>query len=134
MNLVQHVKEQRLLARSNGDQNLYATLSNAVGAFDLNRTKKANLTKDQDALMLAELKSEIKRSEEALTYDPSNSDIISSIKVMKGMLPKNLSLHELIEISNQFDNTGDFMKHLKQNHAGLYDGGAAFKLAKELYQ
>lgn len=54
--------------------------------------------------------------------------------VLEQFLPMQLSENALIEVAKCQANMPAFMKHLKENFAGKYDGKLASQVAKEFYK
>lgn len=84
-----------------------------------------------DSTVISILKSLKKNWEESLSHDKHNAVLINDIKLVESYLPVQLSEEDLKSIlkNGSFEKLGDFMKHLKENYSGAYDG----QKAKEVF-
>lgn len=140
MSIVSLMKADRICARADKDHSKFATLTNVIGNYDLEKSKKPNLGKSEDDVMIPVLKlaishaksaaEEYKNLGDAKRREESDRDII----LLEGYLPEQLTTEDLEEMVAEFKAEGkkmpDFMKHLRENYKDQFDGGAAAAIAK----
>lgn len=138
MSLLQTLKNIRLDARKN-DAKLYATLSNVIGTVELKSKLVDNLQRPEDELVIEVVNKEISQlKEQASTLvDPVEiNDIFRAANILKGVIPAKLSTEEISGLINEKASEDmsfpDFMKFMKTNHFGLYNGGEVSKMAKAI--
>lgn len=137
MSLMSAIKEKQLNARKSGatvEARLLTTLlgeASAVGKNDGNR-------ESTDAEVVAVVKKFIKNIKETIAAQaaagmPADAYLAEELSILEEFLPKQLSELELSAISDNFKTMPEFMKFLKDNHAGCYDGKMASMIAKQVY-
>lgn len=137
MSLIQTIKEQQLEARKTGDAQaalLTTLLSEAVnvGKNDGNR-------ETTDAEVVAVVKKFIKNLDETIvacnTRGKEAGAFIQEKQKLETFLPQQLDEQALINIAKTglWRGMPDFMKHLKENFAGQYDGKLASTVAKSFF-
>lgn len=136
MSLMENIKSLQLAARKAGapEASLYTTLlgeANAIGKNAGNRE-----TTDQE--VVAVVKKFIKNLDETITALTSRNQDATAYLAERGaleqFLPVQLSEEDLVNAAQAFPNMPAFMKHLKENFAGKYDGKLASVVAKAVFQ
>jgi uncharacterized protein YqeY len=99
--------------------------------------KNANReTTDQE--VVAVVKKFIKNIDETIealaSRNQTTTSFVAERDVLEKFLPRQLSEGSLREIALHHENMPQFMKHLKDNYAGQYDGKLASTVAKSIYQ
>lgn len=140
MSIVNLMKADRICARADKDHSKFATLTHVIGNYDLEKSKKPNLDKSEDDVMIPVLKlaishaksaaEEYKKLGDAKRREDSDRDVI----LLEGYLPEQLTTEDLEEMVAEFKAEGkkmpDFMKHLRENYKDQFDGGTAAAIAK----
>lgn len=92
------------------------------------RSAKTASKELDDSSMLRVLKKMWGSTKETLEKAHSNETELE-LCVIESLLnahqPKQMTKQELVELSYQFSSIGEYMKHLKANHDGQYDGKVA---------
>lgn len=120
-----------------------ATVNSLVTLYsDIERIGKDEQREVTDADSVKVIKKFIKNAEETLSYLSEEviiKEYSTEIALFNKYLPKQLSEVELNDVINAqhaispFANMGAVMGWLKANHAGLYNGADASKIAKSLF-
>lgn len=142
MSIVTAMKADRILARVT-DKGAFALLTNVIGEFDLARTKKVNLNKSEDEIMLPIVQTAIAHAKEELAAlrevgaavnkcDRAIQDAV----LLERYLPEELSEQDLREMAAEHLAKGEkmpaMMKNLRENFVGRFDGKLASDIAKEI--
>ncbi len=136
MSLIVEIKEKQLTARKSGSKSasLLTTLLSEATVIGKNAGNRE--TTDQE--VIAVVKKFIKNIDETIEALKSrNQDATSFLEeksVLESFLPKQLSTQELKDIASGRTGMPDFMKYLKENFNGQYDGKLASAVAKEVFQ
>jgi uncharacterized protein YqeY len=134
-NLMNVIKTQQLAARKTGakEASLLTTLLGEAAMVGKNAGRETT-----DAEVVAVVKKIIKNIDEtvaALTARGQNADeFIQERKVLEQFLPLQLTKLALEYIALKHSSMPEFMKFLKENHAGQYDGKVASAVAKLVFQ
>lgn len=135
MSLINQIKTQQLEARKNSSESaslLTTLLSEAVNIGKNNGNRETN-----DAEVVAVVKKFIKNIDETVsaltTRNQDASKFLKEKAVLETFLPKQLTENELTEIAKTKNGMPDFMKFLKENHNGQYDGKLASTVAKTVF-
>lgn len=136
MTLMEQIKAKQVAARKAGapEASLYTTLLGEASVIG----KNAGNRETTDAEVVAVVKKFIKNAEEtavALTSrNQDATDFLVECSILEQFLPMQLSEAALIEVAKCQENMPAFMKHLKENFAGQYDGKLASTVAKQVFQ
>lgn len=135
MSLIGKIKQLQITARKEGltEASLLTTLlgeATMIGKNDGNR-------ETTDAEVIAVVKKFIKNIDETIAALEDRGQHIDAFEqervVLTRFLPKQLSESDLIEVAKYQENMPSFMKHLKENFAGQYDGKLAATVAKKVF-
>jgi uncharacterized protein YqeY len=135
MTLMEQIKAKQIAARKSGsaDASLLTTLLGEAAMVGKNAGRE---TTDQE--VVAVVKKFVKNIDETITALTSrNQDagaFLAERGVLEQFLPRQLSEEDLINIAQALPNMPVFMKHLKENFAGQYDGKLAATVAKAVFQ
>lgn len=140
MSIITSLKKLRLAMRKENPK-AYATLSNVIGDFELKSKLQNNIGKPEDDLAVSVILKEIKNLNEQIDTLKDNQEIesiLGVIEMLKASLPQNLTSKELSDLmANAKDVDGmdfsSFMKYMKENYFGRYDGKQLAKTAKEFF-
>ena len=135
MTLIAQIKEKQINARKSGNKeaSLLTTLLGEASAVG----KNAGNRETTDAEVVAVVKKFIKNIDETISalssrnQDPSA--FVAEKKVLEEFLPKQLSEDELKKIAASRSGMPDFMKYLKEQFNGQYDGKLASSVAKTVF-
>lgn len=135
MSLINQIKTQQLEARKNSSESaslLTTLLSEAVNIGKNNGNRETT-----DAEVVAVVKKFIKNIDETVNaLTARNQDatkFLNEKAVLETFLPNQLTEIELTEIAKTKNSMPDFMKFLKENHNGQYDGKLASTVAKTVF-
>ncbi len=134
MTLMKQIKEQQITARkaSSIDASLLTTLLGEAAMVGKNAGRE---TTDQE--VVAVVKKFIKNIDETVSALTSRGQDASSFlaerAVLERFLPLQLTELALEQIAQNHKSMPEFMKFLKENHAGQYDGKLASIVAKKIY-
>lgn len=134
MTLMNQIKEQQVAARKAGsaDASLLTTLLGEAAMVGKNTNRD---TTDQE--VVAVVKKFIKNIDENITAlqarNQSFDQFVAERTVLEKFLPLQLTELALQHIAEQHKSMPEFMKFLKENHAGQYDGKLASGVAKKIY-
>ena len=139
MTILENIKAASLAARKARETAKASLLSTLIGEIET-AAKSGKSVNDDD--VIAVVKKFIKNIDESLVHVTRTSalvadDMRAEKEILESFLPQQLSEAELKALLQTYiaegaKNVGDLMKRLKAEKAGLYDGGMASKLAKEL--
>ncbi len=133
--LMNVIKTQQIAARKTGakEASLLTTLLGEAAMVGKNAGRETT-----DAEVVAVVKKFIKNIDEtvaALTARGQNADeFIQERKVLEHFLPSQLTVLALELIALKHTSMPEFMKFLKENHAGQYDGKLASTVAKTVFK
>jgi uncharacterized protein YqeY len=135
MTLMEQIKTAQVTARKTGAQeaSLLTTLLGEAAMVGKNANRE---TTDQE--VVAVVKKFVKNIDETITALTSRNQDASAFLMERGVLEQYLPL-QLTELALQHIAKGQesmpaFMKFLKENHAGQYDGKLASTVAKTVFQ
>jgi uncharacterized protein YqeY len=134
MTLMEQIKTLQVTARKTGDStaSLLTTLLGEAAMVGKNAGRETT-----DAEVVAVAKKFIKNIDETVTalnsHNKDASVFLAERKVLEQFLPQQLSEDALREIALRHTDMPAFMKHLKENYAGQYDGKAASAIAKSVF-
>ena len=135
MSLMEAIKVKQLAARKAGapEASLYTTLLGEAGAIGKNAGNRE--TTDQE--VVAVVKKFIKNLDETINALTSRNQDASSFlnerSVLEQFLPLQLTELALQHMAKGYTTMPEFMKHLKENYAGQYDGKLASSVAKAVF-
>lgn len=138
MSLMNRIRADQLDARKAKDANRIGLLTALIGEAGM-VGKNAGNRESTDDEVTAVIRKFMKNANETLgVVQGDRADSIrNEIAILESYLPTQLSPDSLRDIiktflaSNSGAKMGDVMKHLKESHAGLYDGKMASQIAKE---
>lgn len=135
MTLLQKIKDQQLLARKEGSEN--ASLLTTLLSESANVGKSAGNRDSTDDEVVGVIKKFIKNIDETIfTLSVRSQDTTKFEKereVLLTFLPKQLTNDELLAIAKTKTSMPEFMKFLKENYNGQYDGKSASTIAKTVF-
>ena len=135
MTLMEQIKAKQIQARKSGsiEASLLTTLLGEAAMVGKNAGRETN-----DAEVVAVVKKFVKNIDETVTALTSRGQdaatFMAERTVLEQFLPIQLSENALIEVAKCQPNMPAFMKHLKENFAGKYDGKLASTVAKAVFQ
>jgi uncharacterized protein len=135
MTLMNKIKTEQIEARKAGlpIASLYTTLLGEAAMVGKNAGRDTT-----DAEVVAVVKKFIKNVDETVnaltTRNQDASAFLMERTVLEKFLPMQLSEDALREVAKSQPNMPAFMKHLKENFAGKYDGKLASTVAKQIFQ
>jgi uncharacterized protein YqeY len=135
MTLMEQIKVKQVQARKSGsiEASLLTTLLGEAAMVGKNAGRETN-----DAEVVAVVKKFVKNIDETVSALTSRGQdaatFVAERDVLEQFLPVQLSENALIEVAKCQPNMPAFMKHLKENFAGKYDGKLASTVAKAVFQ
>lgn len=135
MTLMEQIKTAQVTARKTGasEASLLTTLLGEAAMVGKNANRE---TTDQE--VVAVVKKFVKNIDETITALTSRNQDASAFlmerSVLEQYLPRQMGEEDLINIAQALPNMPVFMKHLKENFAGQYDGKLAATVAKQVFQ
>ena len=135
MTLMEQIKVKQVQARKSGsiEASLLTTLLGEAAMVGKNAGRETN-----DAEVVAVVKKFVKNIDETVSALTSRGQdaatFVAERDVLEQFLPDQLSENALIEVAKCQPNMPAFMKHLKENFAGKYDGKLASTVAKAVFQ
>jgi len=135
MTLMELIKAKQVQARKSGsiEASLLTTLLGEAAMVGKNAGRETN-----DAEVVAVVKKFVKNIDETVSALTSRGQdaatFVAERDVLEQFLPVQLSENALIEVAKCQPNMPAFMKHLKENFAGKYDGKLASTVAKAVFQ
>lgn len=133
--LMEQIKEKQLEARkaSSVEASLLTTLMGESSMIGKNAGNRE--TTDQEVIQV--VKKFIKNIDETISalkkFNKDTAQFENERKVLEQFLPLQLSENYLVHIAQGMPNMPAFMKHLKENFAGQYDGKMASTVAKTIF-
>jgi uncharacterized protein YqeY len=135
MKLIEQIKQQQIAARKAGstEASLLTTLLGEAAMVGKNAGRE---TTDQE--VIAVVKKFIKNIDETVSALTSRgqdaASFLSERSVLERFLPLQLTEIVLEKIAQNHKSMPEFMKFLKEKHAGQYDGKLASTVAKKIYK
>ena len=135
MTLIEEIKQKQIAARKAGsaEASLLTTLLGEAAMVGKNAGRE---TTDQE--VVAVVKKFIKNIDETVSALSSRGQDAASFlaerSVLERFLPLQLTELALVNIAQNHKSMPEFMKFLKENHAGQYDGKLASIVAKNIYK
>jgi uncharacterized protein YqeY len=135
MTLMEQIKTAQVTARKTGapEASLLTTLLGEAAMVGKNANRE---TTDQE--VVAVVKKFVKNIDETITALTSRNQDAGAFLMERGVLeqylPMQLSENALLEVAKCQESMPAFMKHLKENFAGQYDGKLASTVAKTIFQ
>lgn len=135
MTLIEEIKQKQIAARKAGsaEASLLTTLLGEAAMVGKNAGRE---TTDQE--VVAVVKKFIKNIDETVSALSSRGQDAASFlaerSVLERFLPLQLTELALVTIAENHKSMPEFMKFLKENHAGQYDGKLASIVAKKIYK
>ena len=135
MTLIDEIKQKQIAARKAGsaEASLLTTLLGEAAMVGKNAGRE---TTDQE--VVAVVKKFIKNIDETVSALSSRGQDAASFlaerSVLERFLPLQLTELALVNIAQNHKSMPEFMKFLKENHAGQYDGKLASIVAKNIYK
>lgn len=135
MSLIGQIKEKQIAARKAGAKEapLLTTLLGEASAVG----KNAGNRETTDAEVVAVVKKFIKNIDETISALTSRnqdaSAFIAEKTILEQFLPLQLTELALKHIAEKHKSMPEFMKFLKENHLGQYDGKLASSVAKTVF-
>lgn len=133
--LMNVIKEKQIAARKSGavEASLLTTLLGEAAMVGKNAGRETN-----DAEVVAVVKKFIKNIDEtvqALTSRGQDASVfLAEREVLKHFLPLQLTELALKHIAEKHTSMPEFMKFLKENYAGQYDGRLASTVARKVFE
>ena len=134
MSLMEQIKTMQVNARKSAfvEASLLTTLLGESAMVGKNAGRETT-----DAEVVAVVKKFIKNIDETIneltTRNKDASVFLAERKVLEQFLPLQLTELALKSIAIKFTAMPEFMKFLKENHAGQYDGKLASSVAKSVF-
>ncbi len=137
MSILQKIKDDLLAARKAGhvvERSLLTTVLSEVQMIGKNDGGRDTT----DAETVAYLKKMIKNTNDTIAHvSPEQAGygvLTKEVAILSSYLPKQMTEEEIQgiieELKSKAYGVPEIMKHFKENHAGLYDGGFVSKLAR----
>lgn len=134
MTLMTEIKTRQIAARKAGsaDAGLLTTLLGEAAMVGKNAGRET-----LDAEVVAVVKKFVKNIDETVTALTTRgqdaSAFLAERAVLEQFLPAQLTEAALLNLAKQHTSMPDFMKFLKENHLGQYDGKLASTVAKSVF-
>lgn len=133
--LINKIKEDNLVARKAHDSAKASLLTTLLGEAEMIGKNDGN-RQTTDAEVQEVIQKFVKNNKLTIAAlkDIGAEQFHKENEILSEYLPKMLSEEELktVILSYGTKNMGEIMKQLKANHAGMYDGQLASKIAKAL--
>lgn len=135
MTLIEQIRQKQISARKARtiEASLFTTLLGEAEIVGKNAGNRA----PTDEEVVAVIKKFIKNNEETLKVATLPEQIFmlnAEVFALQQLLPKQLDIDTLRMITRNCRDLPDFMRYLKLEYAGRYDGKLASAVAKEMYQ
>jgi uncharacterized protein YqeY len=134
MTLMEQIKTEQITARKAGDSKA-SLLTTLLGEAAMVGKNAGRETTDQE--VVAVVKKFIKNVDETINALTMRNQDASTFLMERGVLeqylPMQLSEAALREVAACQQDMPSFMKHLKENFAGKYDGKLASTVAKQIF-
>lgn len=136
MSLLEQIKTDQVVARKLGDKTAASLLTTLLGeATAIGKNAGNRETTDDEVVSV--IKKFIKNINETVTALVSRNEdastYIAEREILERYLPKQLNEAELFKLAASQESMPAFMKFLKENYAGQYDGKLASTVAKSCY-
>jgi len=138
MTLMEQIKAHQIAARKLGalqerEASLLTTLLGEAAMVGKNAGRE---TSDQE--VVAVVKKFIKNIDETITALQARGQLFTEFSyersILERYLPQQLTESTLFAVAKTQPDMPTFMKHLKENYAGQYDGKLASTIAKTVFQ
>lgn len=137
-NIYNQIEDEIKAARKSGQTKLVTTLSMVLGEIQRNPNVKivdGNKNYDNDvciSVLKSLQKNWLSTLEILVDSDNRRESLLAELQIISSFLPKQLTEDQLVEIKNNTnpENLGHWMKFLKENYSGQYDGS----LAKRVFE
>lgn len=135
MKLIEQIKQKQIAARKAGsaEASLLTTLLGEAAMVGKNAGRE---TTDQEVVSV--VKKFIKNIDETVSALSSRGQDAASFlaerSILERFLPLQLTELALVNIAQNHKSMPEFMKFLKEKHAGQYDGKLASIVAKNIYK
>ena len=135
MTLIEQIKQKQIAARKAGsaEASLLTTLLGEAAMVGKNAGRE---TTDQEVVSV--VKKFIKTIDETVSALSSRGQDAASFlaerSILERFLPLQLTELALVNIAQNHKSMPEFMKFLKEKHAGQYDGKLASIVAKNIYK
>ena len=135
MTLIEEIKQKQIAARKAGSAEA-SLLTTLLGESAMVGKNAGRETTDQE--VVAVVKKFIKNIDETVSALSSRGQDATSFlaerSILERFLPLQLTELALVNIAQNHQSMPEFMKFLKENHAGQYDGKIASIVAKNIYK
>lgn len=137
MTLMEQIKAKQIAARKAGapqerEASLLTTLLGEAAMVGKNANRE---TTDQE--VVAVVKKFVKNIDETITALSSRNQDASAFmverKILEQFLPVQMTEQAIQNVAEQFTSMPEFMKYMKENYAGQYDGKVASTIAKTVF-
>ena len=136
MNLLNKIKENRVLARKKTNKTEYDILTLLLGEVETIMARGSN--ESSDSICISTTKKLIKANTETLNLlKDLGSETTGRIQhlqniILTDLLPEEYSESQIREIiqDSSLTNIGEIMKFMEANHSGKYDRSLASKIAR----
>jgi uncharacterized protein YqeY len=136
MTLMEQIKVRQVAERKAGNSAQASLLTTLLGEAAMVGKNSNRETTDQE--VVAVIKKFIKNIDETISAlqarNQSFFQFLVEREVLEQFLPQQLTESALIDVAKSQPNMPAFMKHLKENFAGKYDGKLASTVAKQIFQ
>lgn len=130
------IKVQQIAARKaqqSAAASLYTTLLGEAGMIG----KNAGNRETTDAEVVGVVKKFIKNIDETISAlqvrNQDTAQFVAERQLLEQFLPQQLSRERLLELAQQHTGMPEYMKALKAQYAGQYDGALASAVAREVF-
>ena len=133
---MEQIKTQQITARKAADQRRASLLTTLLGEAAMVGKNANRDTTDQE--VVAVVKKFIKNIDETIAAlsarNQPATEFANERTVLEQFLPQQLSETQIRVLASEQKDMPSFMKFLKDNYAGQYDGKLASTVAKSVYQ
>lgn len=135
MTLIEQIRQKQIEARKerSADASLLTTLLGEAEMVGKNAGNRA----PTDEEVVTVIKKFIKNIDETMAvikHPEGSAQLVGEKAALEKFLPKQLDEDTLRMITKNCKDLPDFMRYLKQEYAGRYDGKLASAIAKEAYK
>lgn len=135
MTLMEQIKAKQIAARKAGNSQDASLLTTLLGEAAMVGKNAGRETTDQE--VVAVVKKFVKNIDETVhalaTRGQNAGAFLAERAVLEQFLPLQLTELTLQQKAKEFASMPEFMKHLKENFAGQYDGKLASTVAKTVF-
>jgi uncharacterized protein len=136
MSLLEQIKNNQIAARKLGDKTAASLLTTLLGEASA-IGKNAGNRETTDDEVVSVIKKFIKNINETVTALVSRNEdastYIAEREILERYLPQQLNEAQLFKLAASQESMPAFMKFLKENYAGQYDGKLASTVAKSCF-